>query len=115
LFCACTPDTHNINYGEADILQEYRQGRLAVFAGNWLDAMCRCRMDILCFEPVRQGQNQSDEEEKKDWLFEEVLITFSCPPLWLLGRSPFSDICKVREGAPLFSLTYLVRVAGSLP
>jgi hypothetical protein len=48
--------------------------------------VCNGKTDILCLEPVRQGPNQSGKEKKKDWLFEEVLIAFSCPPLRLLGQ-----------------------------
>jgi hypothetical protein len=48
--------------------------------------VCSRKTDILCFEPVRQGPNQSGKEEKKDWLFEEVVVAFSCPPLRLLGQ-----------------------------
>jgi hypothetical protein len=106
-FCAYIRYLSNINSGESNIHPEYRQDHHAVFWYNWHDAVCSRKTDILCFEPVRQGPNQSGKEEKKDWLFEEVVVAFSCPPLRLLGRSPFSDIFRVCEGAPLFSLTYL--------
>jgi hypothetical protein len=105
-FCTCIPYLRNINSGESRIRPEYPQAPLAAFVGNWLDAMCLCRMDILCFEPVRQGPNQSDEEEKKDWLFEEVLITFFLP--FLLGNwagVPSTIFAKYVRGLLFFPST----------
>ena len=102
-FCACIPYLRNINSDESNIRPEYPLDHHAAFVNNWLDAMCRCRMDILCFEPVRQGPNQSDKEDKKDWLFEEVLITFFLP--FLLGNwagVPSTIIARYMRGLLFF-------------
>jgi len=56
------------------------------------------------FFAVRPGQYQCGGEDKKGWVFEEVLVTFSC---LVMGRSPLVSIRKVREGAPYPSITYL--------
>jgi hypothetical protein len=76
-----------------------------VCADNWNSEVFHHNMGILPFVSDRPDQCRSGREDEKDWLIEVILVTFS-RLFVVLGRSPLC-ICKVREGAPYLSITYL--------
>ncbi len=71
---------------------------------NWNDAKSFRKKDNRLSVADRPDQCQCGEEGEKGWLIQVILLTFSC--LSVLGRSPLC-ICKVREGTPFLSITYL--------
>lgn len=77
------------------------------FADNWNDVKTHRSMGNLQLFAFLPSLHQYGEEGKKGWLFEEVLVTFSCLNM---GRSPLGSIRKVREGTPCPSITYLAHL-----
>ncbi len=80
------------------------RGRLVACVCNWNNAVGYRKMDNRLFAVDSPGLYQCDVEDEKGWLFQVILVTFSC--LSVLGRSPLC-ICEVREGTPYLSITYL--------
>jgi len=97
-------------------LQEFLQVHPVVFVRNWLDVMVHRNMDTHLAGVDSQDPHQCGEEDKKDWLFEVILLALILPfiCLWhiclVLGRSPFGGSGKIREGTPLPSLTHLAHI-----
>jgi hypothetical protein len=73
------PPGHNKNYAESCTLQAEHPDRPGVFSDNWLDVRDPHNRDIPSDDIGRLDLHPGDEEVKKDWLSEEVLIAYSQP------------------------------------
>ena len=71
-----------------------------VYVGSWNGVVDHRNKGNLLFAADQQNQDQYGGEEKKDWLFEEVLVTFSC--LFVSGRSPLGVFARYVRGLLTF-------------
>jgi hypothetical protein len=79
-------------------LQEFPQVHPVVYARSWLDVMDHRNMDIHLVGVASQDPYQYGEEEKKDWLFEVILLTLILPFFDFWAGVPSVDLARYVRG-----------------
>ena len=95
--CDDNPLGRNTGYGVSGIHPEYCSDHLSACAHSRLDGEDLGKRDNPSADIGWLNQYLFDEEGKKDWTFELILITSLLP---FPGRSLFIYFPKLSEGAP---------------
>ena len=77
--CVCTLAVNSTDLDGLSNLQEFPQVHLVVYARSWLDVMGHRNMGIHLADVAWQDPHQCGEEEKKDWIFEVILLSLLLP------------------------------------
>ena len=104
-FCTGNPAGRSKNLTAINIDPVSTRVPHGVYVHSWLDVTVRHSADIQLHDAFWQDLNQYGKEDEKDWIFQEVLLTYLLPLYFGFGQESLRGLCRLREGTPILLLT----------